>query len=234
MTFGREVQKGNFRQDLFYRLHVIQLRLPPLRKRPTDIPMLADIFLKRFALKYSKAVSGFSQRSERQLVRHNWPGNIRELEHAVERAVILSRSGLIDSLDLNFGMEEEPPLLPEPYEDPGEAVLAPFSRPKRNWASLWPNTWPNANGSIWSTCWKAAGAHRRHRQGGWHKPQNLYLKMGKYGLSRSDFRPFKGAAAKAARMANRVLGAFGKNLRRAAENIRQTMARKGREVYAIA
>ena len=187
----QEVQKGNFRQDLFYRLHVIQLRLPPLKDRPGDIPMLADIFLKRFALKYSKGVSGFSPRAERQLISHRWPGNVRELEHAVERAVILSRSDRIEALDLNFGVEDDqPPALAEPGRPEMEA-LRPRLRPeadrgqsladyigqceKRYLVSLL----EQCQGRIGDTA-EAAGIN----------PKTLYLKMGKYGLSRRDFRPF--------------------------------------------
>ena len=189
----QEVQKGNFRQDLFYRLHVIQLRLPPLRERPGDIPMLANIFLKRFALKYSKAISGFSQKAERQLVRHGWPGNVRELEHAVERAVILSRSGLIDSLDLNFGLADHAPddlgsqaplrageFRPggRPEVGRGQTLADYIARCERKYlASLL----EECQGRVGDTA-QAAGIN----------PKTLYLKMGKYGLSRRDFRPFKG------------------------------------------
>ena len=194
----QEVQKDNFRQDLFYRLHVIQLRLPPLRKRPGDIPMLADIFLKRFALKYSKAVSGFSQKAERQLVRHSWPGNVRELEHAVERAVILSRSHLIDRLDLNFSvMDDSRPvyekadsfqsvqLRPDltPPEGAAEQPLADYIADceRKYLAALL----EQYEGRIGDTA-KAAGIN----------PKTLYLKMGKHGLSRRDFKAETVAASK--------------------------------------
>jgi two-component system response regulator HydG len=84
-----EVAEGRFREDLFYRVNVMPLKVPPLRDRLDDIPLLADHFLKRFAEKNRKTVKGFSPLAMDMLLKYDWPGNVRELENAVERAVIL-------------------------------------------------------------------------------------------------------------------------------------------------
>jgi two-component system response regulator HydG len=84
-----EVANGRFREDLFYRLNVMPLTVPPLRERLDDIPLLADYFLKRYAKKNRKSVRGFTPLAMEMLLKYEWPGNVRELENAVERAVIL-------------------------------------------------------------------------------------------------------------------------------------------------
>lgn len=84
-----EVAEGRFREDLFYRLNVMPLNVPPLRERLDDIPLLADFFLKRYAEKNRKSVKGFTPLAMDMLLKYDWPGNVRELENAIERAVIL-------------------------------------------------------------------------------------------------------------------------------------------------
>ncbi|MGV7004389.1 sigma-54-dependent transcriptional regulator [Desulfovibrio sp. QI0442] len=86
---AREVEEGRFRQDLYYRLNVVALQLPPLRERGEDIPLLAMHFMKLFAERNGKTVKGFTPGAMDRLLKHNWPGNVRELENAVERAVVL-------------------------------------------------------------------------------------------------------------------------------------------------
>ena len=86
-----EVEKGNFREDLFYRLNVINVKMPPLRERKDDIPLLASHFIKHFAIKNKKNVSSLSKEAEEQLREYHWPGNVRELENTIERAVILAK-----------------------------------------------------------------------------------------------------------------------------------------------
>ncbi len=85
---AKEVENGNFRQDLYYRLMVFPIRLPPLRERREDIPLLADYFLKRYATEYRRSIAGFSQESLDALSTYGWPGNIRELENELQRLVI--------------------------------------------------------------------------------------------------------------------------------------------------
>ena len=90
-----EIEAGRFREDLFYRLNVVTLHVPPLRERREDISLLADFFLKRYAEKNHRLMKGFSPRAVDLLMRHSWPGNVRELENVVERAVILAREDII-------------------------------------------------------------------------------------------------------------------------------------------
>ena len=87
------VQQGTFRDDLFYRLNVISVQLPPLRERKEDIPLLVDHFLKKFSQENNKTFSPVSPEIMRLLVQYDWPGNVRELENIIERAVVLSTSG---------------------------------------------------------------------------------------------------------------------------------------------
>lgn len=85
-----EIEKGRFRSDLFYRLNVIALHIPPLRHRPEDIPVLIETFLSRAAVSRDEGLKGFDEDAMETLLSYSWPGNVRELENAVERAVILS------------------------------------------------------------------------------------------------------------------------------------------------
>jgi two-component system response regulator HydG len=94
------VREGKFREDLYYRLNVIQVVLPPLRDREGDIPLLADHFVARFAAKNGKPMRGLNALAQQALASYSWPGNVRELENAIERAVVLSRSQEIELSDL--------------------------------------------------------------------------------------------------------------------------------------
>ncbi len=92
-----EVSRGTFREDLYYRLNVITIQLPPLRERRGDIPVLADHFLTRCAIENDKEVDGFSPATMDILAHYSWPGNVRELENAIERAVVLASDRIIDA-----------------------------------------------------------------------------------------------------------------------------------------
>lgn len=92
----RDVETGKFREDLFYRLNVITLRVPALRQRREDVPALAMHFLQRYARKNRKVIRGFNDRALRVLLNFEWPGNVRQLEHCVERAVVLCQGGEIE------------------------------------------------------------------------------------------------------------------------------------------
>ncbi len=96
----KAIGSGQFREDLYYRLNVVTIELPPLRERREDIPLLAQHFLKKFARENQKEVTGFSPESNNFLLKYDWPGNVRELENAVERAVILAGGPLIQLTDL--------------------------------------------------------------------------------------------------------------------------------------
>ncbi len=94
------VRERRFREDLYYRLNVITIRVPPLRERVEDIPLLAHHFLRRYAEKNAKTISGFTDEALDLLQAHAWPGNVRELENVIERAVVLTHKSLISPADL--------------------------------------------------------------------------------------------------------------------------------------
>ncbi|MGE5664720.1 MAG: sigma-54-dependent transcriptional regulator [Deltaproteobacteria bacterium] len=96
----KEIAAGRFRQDLYYRLNVIPIRLPPLRERPDDVAVLADHFLRKWNRETGRTLAGFSPDALDCLMRYAWPGNVRELENLVERLVVLKRSGRFDVKDL--------------------------------------------------------------------------------------------------------------------------------------
>ncbi len=101
----QEIEKGRFREDLYYRLNVVTLQMPLLSDRKEDIPLLAQHFLKMFSEKNRKEIKGFTPQAMDRLLKYNWPGNVRELMNAIERGVVLSRTDYIDEADL--------PLFPE-------------------------------------------------------------------------------------------------------------------------
>jgi two-component system response regulator HydG len=90
-----EIAAGRFRDDLYYRLNVVTIKVPPLRDRPADIPLLADYFLDRYTKKNQRGIKGFRPRAMDLLLRHSWPGNVRELENVIERAVIMARGDMV-------------------------------------------------------------------------------------------------------------------------------------------
>ena len=96
----QEVKKGQFREDLFYRLNVIPVGLPPLRHRPNDIPLLARHFLVQLASEQQKDIQGFSSEAMRLLLDYPWPGNVRELENSIEHAVVLAKGDRVEVSDL--------------------------------------------------------------------------------------------------------------------------------------
>ena len=101
---NRDLQKmvaeGKFREDLYYRLNVINLEMPPLRARPSDIPLLAGHFLRKYAAENGKAIAGFSAEALERLAGYDWPGNVRELENVVERAVVLAQTAQVTVAEL--------------------------------------------------------------------------------------------------------------------------------------
>ncbi len=94
-----EIKAGRFREDLYYRIKVVTLVVPPMRERRDDIPLLADFFLKQYAEKNKRPIKGFTPRAVDLLMRYDWPGNVRELENVVERAVIMARGDMITPLE---------------------------------------------------------------------------------------------------------------------------------------
>jgi DNA-binding NtrC family response regulator len=113
-----EVKAGRFREDLYYRLNVVAVTLPPLRRRKGDIPALVSHFLEKSNAAYGKGVKGLAPGTLQALLSHDWPGNIRELENAVERAVVLAQGEELTADDL-------PPVLrgPRPTAESGERLI---------------------------------------------------------------------------------------------------------------
>ncbi len=108
------VAEGTFREDLYHRLNVVQIDLPPLRERTEDVPLLAMEFLRRFARQNGKDLRGFSDNAINVLCGYGWPGNVRELENVVLQAVVLAKSSIIDAPDLPRRITEAKPLLAVP------------------------------------------------------------------------------------------------------------------------
>ena len=94
------IADGNLREDLYYRINTIEIKIPPLRERMEDVPMLAEHFLEIYRDKYDREVMKFSESAYRQMLNYSWRGNVRELEHVIERAILLSRSATIENLDI--------------------------------------------------------------------------------------------------------------------------------------
>jgi DNA-binding NtrC family response regulator len=102
MHIHEMVMDNTFRQDLLYRINTVEIFLPPLRERQDDIPLLANHFLKSYSHKYRKDFKGFTANALQLLQKYNWPGNIRELQHAIERAIIMAEGESLDSRDFFF------------------------------------------------------------------------------------------------------------------------------------
>jgi formate hydrogenlyase transcriptional activator len=117
-----EVAAGRFRADLYYRLNVLPIRVPPLRERQADIPQLVMFFIQRHAKRIGRTVEGVSRESMDRLTRYGWPGNVRELENVIERALVLSRGGVLD-----VGRDFLPslPAAPLPARPAGQVVPMP-------------------------------------------------------------------------------------------------------------
>ncbi len=101
-NLGEEVAAGRFRQDLLFRLNTVEIHLPPLRERREDIPQLAAHFLRGHAARYRKQLDGFEQPALEALVNRSWPGNIRELQHSIERAALMAQGQLVSVADLGL------------------------------------------------------------------------------------------------------------------------------------
>jgi DNA-binding NtrC family response regulator len=115
------IKNGVFREDLYYRLASFPIKLPPLRDRREDIPVLGKYFLERFAARYERPVKGFSRKALKTMYDYAWPGNVRELEHTIERAVILCEQDIIEEQDLQLSSPDVPEQL-----SLGENVTALF------------------------------------------------------------------------------------------------------------
>jgi transcriptional regulator with PAS, ATPase and Fis domain len=112
---------GAFREDLYYRLSLVVMRLPPLRERPKDVELLVDLFIRQANREYGRSVRGVSPQLLERLKAYSWPGNLRQLKNVIANAIILSRGQTIEHLELL-----EPPAAPQPAGDIGEEGLRGF------------------------------------------------------------------------------------------------------------
>ncbi len=125
------IQKGEFREDLYYRLNVVTIHIPPLRERKADIPVLIRHFIEKYAGENQKSISGISKEAQDYLMRYHFPGNVRELENIIERAVVLARNSLITIDDLPQGLEiqnEQSIFNPKDFSHSYEEKMTAFER----------------------------------------------------------------------------------------------------------
>ena len=118
------VSHGTFRQDLYYRLNVVSLEMPPLRERHEDIPLLANYFAAKYAKKCNRRIIGIATEAQARLLGYDWPGNVRELENAIERAVVLGATDQILLEDLPESVLESEPVATAPGTKYHDAVAA--------------------------------------------------------------------------------------------------------------
>jgi two-component system response regulator GlrR len=161
-----EVKNGVFREDLFFRIHVIVIQLPPLRNRKEDIPLLADYFLKKYATQTRKDIKSFSPAAMHKLMLHEWPGNVRELENTVECAVALATQDLIS----------EALILPARGE--AQDRLRPLKDAKENFEKNYLTRLIELTGGNVSQAAKLAGKYRA----------DLYDLLKKYDIQPADYR----------------------------------------------
>ena len=147
------VKKGRLREDLYYRLNVIGLALPPLRERKEDIPLLARHFLARYAVAFNAAAQDITPSALRKLMLHDWPGNVRELENVIERTVVLSPNALIQAEDIQLANVAP--------ARPGESFRASKARTIAQFERSYVQDVLRANDGNVSKAARAAGKHRR-------------------------------------------------------------------------
>ena len=163
-----EITKGTFREDLFYRIHVIPIKLPSLKERGEDIPLLANHFLEKFTREMQKTIDGFSTAAMEKMMAYDWPGNVRELENAVECAVAMSDAPLID-VDI---------ILHNPRQTTTDDNLKPFKDAKETFERRYLMQLMQLTQGNISQAAKLAGKYRA----------DLYALLRKYALDPADFR----------------------------------------------
>jgi len=163
------VGNGKVRQDLFYRLNIISLTLPPLRERREDIPLLANHFLTKYAQEAQKEISAFSAEALHALMLHSWPGNVRELEHAIERSVVLCDQDFLQAEDLLISNSR----LTTPRESMQEAKAKEIARFEKNYIQ-----------GLLSVCrgniTRAAQVARKNRRAFWQLIQKHHIDVNRF------------------------------------------------------
>lgn len=164
-SLEKEVAEGRFRLDLYYRLNVFPIELPPLRERKEDIELLADFFLAKYAAASRRNITSINKNALEQLLNYNWPGNIRELEHLMERSVLLAKTAEIESFDL--------PENPDKFSVEAPGQLKSMEEMERDHIM---NALKNSNGKVSGI----GGAAELLKL----QPQTLYSKMKKLGIDK--------------------------------------------------
>ena len=174
-----EVEQGRFRDDLYYRLHVVPLHLPALRERPQDIPLLARHFIDRFAAKLNPRVKGLTEGALRALVRYRWPGNVRELQNAIEQSLVFAERELIEEADL-----------PAFVRGTGAPLAGSSSIPFPQGDRPLPDILEDVERQLIERAYEKAGGVKTEtaRLLG-IKPSALYYKLEKYGLAQKEQTP---------------------------------------------
>jgi DNA-binding NtrC family response regulator len=190
----QEIDHNRFRRDLYYRLGVVTLEVPPLREHPEDIPQLLEQYLQEFRSRFGRPVSAFSREAMEILARYNWPGNIRELINVVERAVILSQGVVLTVSDL-------PRVLVEQCAG-GVLPGVGYAGPAAGWAAppedLMKKPWKDARRHMLGSLEHAYLVRQLTRARGrvnvaaeqsGMSPRTLYEMMKRHGLRKEDYRP---------------------------------------------
>ncbi|HPE37724.1 MAG TPA: sigma 54-interacting transcriptional regulator, partial [Spirochaetales bacterium] len=124
-----EVRNGRFRADLYYRVNVVPVTIPPLREHRTDIPYLVEYFIRKYAMKAGKRVHGITAEAMARVMRYPFPGNVRELENVIERGVVLCRGEYLTETDIFLPLEDEPaPATSQMPEGSYDEVMSNFER----------------------------------------------------------------------------------------------------------
>jgi formate hydrogenlyase transcriptional activator len=181
-----DIKAGRFRSDVYYRLNVVPLKVPPLRERGSDIPQLVLFFMDRFSRKFGRKLNAVPHGMMEQLEKYTWPGNIRELQNVIERAVVLSRSS---TLKLDHNLEPTPAAFPEvsalPNPSPEPATLAPVAA---RLSSLEDVERSHILAALNQSGWVIEGAKGAARILKLH-PNTLRHRMGKLGIKRAAHHP---------------------------------------------
>ncbi|RMG69918.1 MAG: PEP-CTERM-box response regulator transcription factor [Nitrospirae bacterium] len=111
----KSIEEGRFREDLFYRIGVVTIKLPPLRERGEDILLLANLFLSRFSRELGKNIKGFSLEAQHAMKEYDWPGNVRELENRIQRAILLTNKSVLDATDLGLQSDDSKAISSQNY-----------------------------------------------------------------------------------------------------------------------
>ena len=184
VDFEEAVRSGKLRRDLYYRLNVIPLRLPPLRERREDIPLLVRHLLAKYTKELRKEVSGVSPEALKVMIMHDWPGNVRELEHVIQRAVVLCRSNVIQSNHIILP-HKETNASDKPFQELKAEVIARFEK----------NYLQGLLHAYQGNISQAAQAAQKDRRALWHLIQKYDIDVKSFRLKSSAAKSFVSATS---------------------------------------